>query len=342
MTMPPDPFPHPVQSQAGISIQMPMISVIVPVYNGEVLLPLLLQSLSRLEYPSDRLEILIVNNNSSDRTAEILAEFPSAASFTALFEPSPGAGTARNAGIRQAKGEFLAFTDADCVVDSNWLKDLLAGFTNATIGAVAGTLKPHTLTHPVERYEALRLNCPGHRAVHVFLPTAVTANVMYRADVFAQVGTFLECTGGEETDLNWRMQTQTPYRIHFLTEGGLVWHRYRADLKAFCRTQHYKARTLIDLHRRWNLHVPTGRKELFKAAIALPNFIPTVIKHSLKQRDRLLQEPGRVLWEGIWEARLDLLVPWERYRGIREGLRLQAPPSQDTSQNIPMQQLSGG
>jgi|GEM_PF-599764 glycosyltransferase involved in cell wall biosynthesis len=338
MTTPPDSLTDPMPSKAEKSTQMPMVSVIVPVYNGEVLLPLLLQSLSRLNHPSDRLEILIVNNNSSDRTVEILAGSP----FTILFEPTPGAGTARNTGIRQAKGEFLAFTDADCVVDSNWLKDLLAGFTDPTIGAVAGTLKPHALTHPVERYEALKLNCPGHRATHVFLPTAVTANVMYRADVFAQVGTFLECTGGEETDLNWRMQTQTPYRINFLTEGGLVWHRYRADLKAFCRTQRYKSRTLIDLHRRWNLRVPTGRKELFKAAIALPNFIPTVVKHSLGQRDRFLQKPGRVLWEGIWEARLDILVPWERYRGIREGLRLQAPPRQVASQPNPMQQPSGG
>jgi len=341
MTPPPDPFTHPAQPQTETSTQKPMISVIVPVYNGEVLLPLLLQSLSRLNYPADRLEILIVNNNSSDRTAEILAE-PPIPSLTILFEPTPGAGTARNAGIRQAKGEFLAFTDADCVVDSNWLNDLLAGFTDATVGAVAGTLEPHALTHPVERYEAIKLNCPGHRAVHTFLPTAVTANVMYRADVFAKVGSFLECTGGEETDLNWRMQTQTPYRINFLTEGGLVWHRYRADLKVFCRTQRYKSRTLIDLHRRWNLRVPTGRKELFKAAIALPNFIPTVIKHSLGQRDRLLREPRRVLWEGIWEARLDVLVPWERYRGIREGLRLQESSRQAASQTSPMQQPSGG
>jgi glycosyltransferase involved in cell wall biosynthesis len=337
MTTPLEPSPTALL-QSDDSAKMPMISVIVPVYNGEVLLPLLLQSLSQLDYPSDRLELLIVNNNSSDRTAEILADSP----FTILFESTPGAGTARNAGIRQAKGEFLAFTDADCVVDSNWLKDLLAGFTDNTIGAVAGTLKPHALTHPVERYEALRLNCPGHRATHVFLPTAVTANVMYRADVFAQVGPFLECTGGEETDLNWRMQTQTPYRIHFLAAGGLVWHRYRADLKAFCRTQRYKSRTLIDLHRRWNLRVPTGRKELFKAAIALPNFIPTVVKHSLNQRDRLLQEPGRILWEGVWEASLDVLVPWERYRGIREGLRLQADLPQADLQNSPMQQPSGG
>ncbi|AGY56705.1 glycosyltransferase [Gloeobacter kilaueensis] len=280
----------------------PLVSVVVPVYNGEALLPTLLTSLTRLDYPAERLEVLLVNNNSTDHTAELLAETP----YTIVFEERPGCGTARNAGIRQAKGEFIACTDADCVLDPLWIKDLLAGFTDGTIGAVAGTIEPYELNHPVERYEALRLNDPGHRSVHVFLPTACTANVMYRAEVFRCVGLLLDRSGGEETDLNWRMQTRTAYRIHFLTGGGLVRHRYRSTLKSFCRSQRYKARTLVDLHRRWNLHIPTGRKELWRTAKALFGFLPKVIA-----------SPDRP--SALWEAWLDIVVPWTRFRGIREG-----------------------
>lgn len=305
-------IPQPIPKS---STELPLVSVIVPVYNGETLLPLLLDSLSQLNYPNDRLEIVIVNNNSTDRTAELLATTP----FKIVLELTPGAGTARNAGIRQAKGEFLAFTDADCIVHPYWIKDLLAAFTEPSIGAVAGTIEPYTLTHPVERYEALRLKCPGHRSQHIFLPTAVTANVMYRADVFQRVGLFLECTGGEETNLNWRMQTQTEYRIHFLERGGLVWHRYRADLKTFCRTQRYKACSLVDLHQRWNLQVPTGRKELLRTVLAVGGFLPTVIKQPFQQRDRFLAAPLPTLSEICWEAWLDILVPWNRFLGIREG-----------------------
>lgn len=295
--------------------QYPLVSVIVPIYNAEAVLPTLLDSLSQLDYPKDRLEILLVNNNSSDRTAELLAATP----YTIILETIPGAGTARNAGIRRATGEFLAFTDSDCVVDPNWLIDLLAGFTSPTIGAVAGTIKPYELNHPVECYEALQLDDPGHRAQHIFLPTAVTANTMYRADVFRRVGLFPERTGGEETDLNWRMQAQTEYRICFLSEGGLIRHRYRANLKAFCHSQHVKARSIVYLHRRWNLYVPTGRKELLRAIIAAFQFLPAVIIKTLKHGRGLLVTPGRILYHSYWEALLNILVPWHKYQGIREG-----------------------
>lgn len=54
-------------------VEWPLISVVVPIYNGEAVLPTLLDSLSLLDYPADRMEILLVNNNSTDRTAELLS-----------------------------------------------------------------------------------------------------------------------------------------------------------------------------------------------------------------------------------------------------------------------------
>ncbi len=296
-------------------VEYPLVSVIVPIYNAEAVLSTLLDSLSQLDYPADRLEILLVNNNSSDRTFELLAATP----YTTILETTPGAGTARNAGIRKARGEFLAFTDSDCVVDASWLKDLLAGFTSPEIGAVAGTIKPYELNHPVECYEALQLDDPGHRAQHIFLPTAVTANTMYRSEVFCRVGLFPERTGGEETDLNWRMQAETEYRICFLPTGGLIRHRYRSNLKAFCHSQHVKARSIVYLHRRWNLYVPTGRKELFRAVVAAIEFLPVVVIKTLKHGRGLLVAPGRILYHSCWEALLNILVPWNKYQGIREG-----------------------
>ncbi len=296
----------------------PFVTVLIPVYNGEAMLPTLLESLSRLEYPRDQLEIIIVNNNSTDRTADLLA----VTGHTILLEAQPGAGTARNRGIQAATGEFIACTDSDCVVTPNWIQDLLDGFDDPNIGAVAGTIQPYDLTHPVERYEALRLKSPGHCPQHAeFLPTACTANVMYRADVFQQVGGFLNRSGGEETDLNWRMQTQTAYRIHFLQTGGIVYHRYRKDLKAFCRSQRVKAKTLVDLHQRWQLRVPTGRRELFRAITHCITFGPTVFRQTLQQRSQLFQSPYTILSEALWEARLNVLVPWIRFQGIREGLQ---------------------
>lgn len=287
----------------------PMVSVVVPIYNGEEVLSTLLEALGQLDYPSERLEIVLVNNNSTDRTAQLLAATP----YKVLFEPVPGCGTARNAGIRVAQGEFIACTDADCVVDPAWIKDLLAGFTSPKIGAVAGTIEPYALKNPIERYEALRLRDPGHRPKHVFLPTACTANLMYRAEVFKRVGLLLDRSGCEETDLNWRMQSQTEYRICFLDQRGLVRHRYRSDLRSFCHSQHYKARTLVDLHRRWKLHVPTGRKELARSLTALVRFLPKAMVGAVS---------SGAITDSLWEAYLDIVVPWTRFQGIKEGWRL--------------------
>jgi hypothetical protein len=189
---------------------------------------------------------------------------------------------------------------------------------------VAGTIQPYELNHPVERYEALKIRSPSHCPRHpLFLPTACTANVMYRADVFQKVGLLLNRSGGEETDLNWRMQTQTDYKICFLQSGGLVYHRYRQDLKAFCRSQHYKACTLVDLHRRWQLRVPTGRKELLRTALAIFSFLPTILAQALQHPTQGWRSPktlGQVLSDSCWEAYLNVLVPWIRFRGIRAGL----------------------
>ncbi|MCJ2541342.1 glycosyltransferase [Thermostichus vulcanus] len=295
-------------------IPWPLVSVVIPVFNGEKMLPSLLDSLKTLEYPSDRLEILLIDNNSKDGTAKLLQE----SGHRILFEAVPGCGTARNRGIQEARGEYIACTDVDCVLDPRWIQDLLEGFTNQQIGAVAGTIKPYRIDHPVIRYEALTLRSPSHCPEHhLFLPTACTANVMYRAEVFQQVGLLLNQSGGEEVDLNWRMQSQTPYRINFLQQGGIVYHRYREDIRSLCRSQKYKARTLVELHHRWNLKVPTGRKELSRSILSLLAFLPRCFSRVF---ELIKYKPITVAFrDSFLEAWLDVCVPWTRYLGIREG-----------------------
>ncbi len=293
----------------------PLVTVLVPIYNGEKTLPTLLESLTKINYPPGRLEILIVDNNSNDRTSELLAK----TSFRILFESQPGAGTARNTGIKAAKGEFIACTDGDCIVDPEWINQLLEGFVDPRVGAVAGTIQPYDLTHPIEWYEAIRLKSPGHCTNHyLFFPTACTANVMYRTRIFYEFGGFLNTWGGEETDLNWRMQQDGSYRIHFLKTGGLVYHRYRRDLGAFCQSQKVKARAQVYLHRRWNLHIPTGRKEIIRIMASCINFFPSILVNNWKRRSQFWQDPSTHLTHSLWEAWLDILVPWIRFQGIRE------------------------
>lgn len=125
---------------------LPTVSVIVPIYNGETDLPGLIECLLGQTYPADRVEYLLVDNDSCDRTPEILknAVIQAQSAEITLRHLSEttiqSAYAARNHGIRAATGEILAFTDADCYPDSAWLENLVQGFTDSAVGLCVGEI----------------------------------------------------------------------------------------------------------------------------------------------------------------------------------------------------------
>jgi glycosyltransferase involved in cell wall biosynthesis len=112
------------------------ISVIVPVYNEEKNIGLLLKRLLNLNFPKDKFEIIVVDNNSKDRTSEIVKEFQ----VTYLCEKKQSSYAARNKGIKKAKGNILAFIDGDCIPDKDWLKNVITHFINEDVDIIAGNI----------------------------------------------------------------------------------------------------------------------------------------------------------------------------------------------------------
>lgn len=84
-----------------------------------------------MDYPPERREILVVDNGSRDRTGQIVASYP----VTLLREVLRGPAAARNRGIEASRGQLLAFTDADCVVTTRWLQELVLGFEDEDVGS---------------------------------------------------------------------------------------------------------------------------------------------------------------------------------------------------------------
>jgi glycosyltransferase involved in cell wall biosynthesis len=91
----------------------PVVSVIVPVKNGERFVEACLSRLERQRYPRERFEIVVVDNGSTDRTRELCARHR----VTLERADTPGPSAARNIGIRRSRGEILLFTDIDCLAD---------------------------------------------------------------------------------------------------------------------------------------------------------------------------------------------------------------------------------
>src|SRR6187549_1214219 len=95
----------------------PFVSIIIPAKNEERLLRGCIRSLHQLDYPKDKIEIIIVDGLSTDNTARVAIEMGAKVISNVKQTVSPG----RNIGFENAKGDLIAFTDADCIVDKNWL-----------------------------------------------------------------------------------------------------------------------------------------------------------------------------------------------------------------------------
>jgi len=100
------------------------VSVIIPVYNSEKTLKQCLNSVLNQGYKD--YEVIIVNNNSSDKTEEIIKDFrEKSKKIKYLFEEKRGIGASRNTGEKKAKGEIILMTDSDCIVPENWVESMI-------------------------------------------------------------------------------------------------------------------------------------------------------------------------------------------------------------------------
>jgi glycosyltransferase involved in cell wall biosynthesis len=210
----------------------PLVSVVVPIYNGEADVPDLLDCLRSQTYPRSRVEYLIVDNHSRDRTTELLN-----AAKTEGFPLYPlseieiqSSYAARNRGIRAAKGEIIAFTDADCRPQADWLAKVVQPFKKPeiglSVGEIVGLAGDSLLERHATRYEVLSQK---HTLAHSFCPYGQTANLAVRRCIFEEVGLFRPyLTTGGDADLCWRILRQTDWKYEFVADA-IALHRHRAS-----------------------------------------------------------------------------------------------------------------
>lgn len=115
----------------------PGVSIIVPVKNGVETIRELLESLMRIDYEKGKVEVVVVDGNSTDSTREIVSQFP----VKLLVEERPGLNAARNTGIKHSGGEIIVFTDSDCVVPRDWVKRMTENFQDSQVGCVGGSVR---------------------------------------------------------------------------------------------------------------------------------------------------------------------------------------------------------
>jgi glycosyltransferase involved in cell wall biosynthesis len=219
-------------------------SVIVPTRNRADRLDVCLAALARQTLPAEQFEILVVDNGSTDGTAERIARWAERRPGLRRVEaPEPGVSRARNAGIAAAHGDLLAFIDDDAVAEPRWLATLLGAYDRwPRVGAACGRARLRLERRPPAWYGALTET--WYSAMD-FGPTARllldadevpwSLNLSARAALARQVGGFPEQLG--RVDANLRSGEEFPFITGIRATGAhiayepdaVVWHAVPAE-----------------------------------------------------------------------------------------------------------------
>lgn len=304
---------------------LPQVSVIVPIYNGEVDLPDLLDCLRHQTYPAECVEYLLIDNGSSDRTPSILHALDQTAE-TVHFRPLPETNiqssyAARNTGVKAAQGDILAFTDADCRPQPDWLEHLIVPFAESTVGIVAGEILALPGDTLLERYaDRHAILSQKHTLAHLFCPYGQTANLAVRRQALEDLGMFRPyLTTGGDADLCWRILRQSSWQIQF-REQAIIRHRHRAtlaDLRSQWQRYGRSNRYLHELHN-VSLGKEMTRQDYFhRWSRWLLKEIPIAVTTRITNRKTHIANSSN-LFDTLADTPLDLLCSQARDRGQRQ------------------------
>lgn len=224
----------------------PLVTVAICTRNRTESLARLLQTVAKINYPN--FEVVVVDNApSGNQTAELLAQqYPQ---FRYVREMLAGLDNARNRAIKEAKGEIIAFTDDDTLVDPHWLTALVANFETPDVMCVTGLVIPYQLEHEAQilfeqyggftRSFAHRIwhsssRFPNHTFMFGAGEFGTGANMSFRRSLFDHVGLFdpaldvgTVTNGGGDLEMFARTLVENYTLVY--EPAALVWHVHRAD-----------------------------------------------------------------------------------------------------------------
>lgn len=273
-----------------ISTDIPYISIIVPVFNGERFIGTCIESINKLNYPKDNFEVIVVDNGSSDRSIDTIRNFQnnSDIDIKLYVEKGKGAYRARNLGVKNAKGDIIVFTDADCIVNCNWLANIVSYFSDKTVGGVAGEIFPQKGNSLVERY-AVSIEMWSQKPMFNsrLLPFAQTGNVAYRKDVFSKIGYFAKILAGGDADYSWRMLLETDYKMTYANNATVI-HDHKIDLKGLFRQTFRYGCSNVFLQKKYGHRCEKSCSHDIKSYKTEENYMIKIINYLTKNRNDLL------------------------------------------------------
>lgn len=219
----------------------PLVSVIIPVKNRSEDIRNCLRSLQSLDYPVDRCEVIVIDDGSTDDTTKVIDSFQVKSVY---LRQTQGASACRNRGVKEARGELIAFIDSDCQIDPNWLKELVSYFQNEQVGIVGGYVASSHTESILGRYESV--SSPLNMGPRSFMGMndsstlyVPTCNLIVRKKAFIDVGGFAEeLKVGEDVDLCWRLRKHD-WLLLYVPQGKVMHSDRSSPLRMLKRRYDY-------------------------------------------------------------------------------------------------------
>ena len=223
----------------------PTVSILIPARNEGMVLDKLLQCMTQLTYPKDKLEIIVIDDASTDQTGQIADKYSRLSSFFCVLHRSPyvggkGKAAAMNAGFSCAKGEIILCFDADYLPCSDIVESLVKEFADPTVGAVQG--RPVVQNEPqnvltrmaaLERISGYRVDQEARNLLGLMPQFGGTVGG-FRRSILSELGGFDERMLTEDTDLTFSIRLKG-YRIRYVGDAecyeeavntlGSYWHQ---------------------------------------------------------------------------------------------------------------------
>jgi glycosyltransferase involved in cell wall biosynthesis len=220
-------------SNGNLAIDSLRVSVIIPARNEEEMIGKCLTSLVESNYPIDAFEVILVDNGSTDRTLEVAQTFSGMLKLTILQQRGVNISALRNLGASVAKGEVLAFLDADCSVPADWLENAVLHLSSGFSGVIGGNIDiPED-----SRWVARSWYKVGYAPKDGEVTYVPSGNMLMRRSTFSRIGGFNESIAtSEDCELCFRARG-AGFNVRAIGEMAVIHWRTPQTLREFYRRE---------------------------------------------------------------------------------------------------------
>jgi cellulose synthase/poly-beta-1,6-N-acetylglucosamine synthase-like glycosyltransferase len=216
---------------------LPSVSVIVPAKNEEKVIENCIKSILKLDYPKKKMEVIVAIDGSTDRTEKICKKYEPKIKVI-VSKPKKCKAEALNEVLPKAKGEIMAFFDADCIVDKRCLRDAVKHFSDKNISGVAGLLKSYNRNENTLTKILSMETCLASSMEHIISRCGSNAhfpgkNMYIRRSVLEEIGYFDTHSFLEDVELSIRMKRKG-YKVVF-EPNSVVWHEEPNTFNSFVK-----------------------------------------------------------------------------------------------------------